>query len=151
MYHSVYRLAMLLNLYSTSDCFYPNQNQATSFCHTNILLLELPSAYEKCCIVVKEITVKGCVWIYLRSPCWWQTVGTVFPSAVCLPHTSQKNPETEFWENREAFERQMSAKLLLFELLKEALWGMALQEHCTEKQVGNLGKSEARGKVVKGT
>lgn len=124
---------MLLNLYSTSDCFYPNQNQATSFCHTNILLLELPSTYEKCCIVVKEITVK------------------VFPSAVYLPHTFQKNAETEFWENREAFEGQMSAKLLLFELLKEALWGMALQEHCTEKQVGNLGKSEARGRVVKGT
>lgn len=43
----------------------------------------------------------------------------------------------------------MSARQLLFGLLKNALWQRALQQHCRWKQVRNLGKSEARGELSK--
>jgi len=40
-----------------------------------------------------------------------------------------KNLEIEFWDTEQALERQVSARQLLFELLKKAVWGRALQEH----------------------
>lgn len=61
----------------------------------------------------------------------------------------QKSLETEFWESKEALEGQLSARQLLFGLLKNALWQRALQQHCRWKQVRNLRKSEARGELSK--
>lgn len=91
-YHFLYTLAMPLNLYSTSGCFSSKPEAGNLLLPYKYFNTEMPSAYEKCCAVVKD-TIKVCAWIL---PCWWQTVVTV--SFCCTLLIPQKNLETEFFE-----------------------------------------------------
>lgn len=126
MYRFLYTLAMLLNLYSTSGCFSSKSEAGNLLLPYKYFPAGMPSAYEKCCAVVEESTVKGCACCHVGGKLFGQSLILLYP-----PQTSpQKNLGTEFWETKESLEGQMSAKHLLFEQFKKSLWGKAVQQPC---------------------
>lgn len=110
----LYRLDVLLNVYSASDYFSSKSKAENVSLPFKYFSVGVPSAYEKCCAVVEQVMVKGCGWVYLHFLWQQQIVGTVFHSTVPSFYTSSRDLEADICKTKGALEGKMSTNSLLW-------------------------------------